>query len=891
MAIAAAADCIGPYRAIRQLGAGGMGEVFLAHDEDLGRNIAIKILPQELAADTEHLARLRTEARNASSLNHPNIVTIYEIGRDDAKRAYMAMEYVEGQTLRELMRAGAMPVRKALQIAAQLADGLAAAHKRGLVHRDLKPENVMITTDGVVKILDFGLAKSLELSESNANLSEPGTIVGTYAYMSPEQARAGEIDYRSDQFSFGAILYEMLTGNRAFDGASGVETLFMVVRDEPSPLSLVASHVPAPMRWIVDRCLSKDPDDRYVATRDLARDLQYLRDHFSETGIVTPIREKQTTAQRLRKRWPVAAAAVLALLAGSLLTAWARRSEPRVITSERYLTYSGHDYSPAVSPDGKLIAFASSRDGVQRIWIKQINGGSEVALTQGVDDFPRFTPDGASILYVHVGTPGQPASLWRVPVVGGEARRLIDQVLSADMSPDGTKIAFTRNVTENNTAAGVLFLADADGSNVKEIARADVGATHPRWSPDGKRVAVVATRGGRVTQAVILVDAATGEAKTLSSPPKAGEVSSVVWGLDGRHVYYVRAESVEAVVGSSARLIKHDVENDHTEAIGWASHNGLVLDVLDDGKLVLDVRSPRDNLREVINGTDAAGERWITRGNSSDRQPSYSPDGRSVLFSSNRSGNLDLWMSNADGAVKRVTDDGAEDWDPAFTPDGKKIVWSSGRSGNLEIWVANADGSAAKQISKDGVDAENPTATPDGWVVYNSFNPKTPGLWKVRLDGTQAKQIVTGRTALPEVSPDGRYVAYLSQSRTANAEIRVARVEDGQDMGFAIRARGRRRTAAILGRARWMPDGKSIAYLAQNEEGINGVFVQNFVPNTDTSATRRPLGGFDRERATESFGIAPDGMTMTVAGWEQLFSLFSIEGVPEIVKAKKENRT
>ncbi|HEX2060015.1 MAG TPA: serine/threonine-protein kinase, partial [Thermoanaerobaculia bacterium] len=320
---AAAADCIGPYRAIRQIGAGGMGEVFLAHDDELGRNIAIKLLPAEVASDAEHLARLRNEARSASSLNHPNIVTIYEIGRDDSKRAFMAMEYVDGQTLRELLRGSALPVRKALQIAAQLADGLAAAHKRGLVHRDLKPENIMITTDGVVKILDFGLAKSLEVT-NDTNVSEPGTLVGTYSYMSPEQARAGEIDYRSDQFSFGSILYEMLTGNRAFDGASGVETLFMVVRDEPAPLSVVASHVPAPLRWIVDRCLSKDPEDRYVATRDLARDLQYLRDHFSETGVATPVREEETLAKRLRRRWPVAAAAVLALLAGSLLTAWAR---------------------------------------------------------------------------------------------------------------------------------------------------------------------------------------------------------------------------------------------------------------------------------------------------------------------------------------------------------------------------------------------------------------------------------------------------------------------------------------------------------------------------------------------------------------------------------------
>src|SRR5215212_2587542 len=190
---------IGPYRTIRHLGSGAMGEVFLAHDDDLGRDIAVKLLPAHLAESAEHLFRLRHEARSASSLNHPNIVTIYEIGRDDDGRAFVAMEYVDGQTLRDLLLPGPMPVRKALQIATQIADGLAAAHKRGLVHRDLKPENVMLTTDGVVKILDFGLAKSFA---ADTGASEPGMLVGTYSYMSPEQARAGEIDYRSDQFSF-----------------------------------------------------------------------------------------------------------------------------------------------------------------------------------------------------------------------------------------------------------------------------------------------------------------------------------------------------------------------------------------------------------------------------------------------------------------------------------------------------------------------------------------------------------------------------------------------------------------------------------------------------------------------------------------------------------------
>lgn len=879
MALAAvASDCIGPYRVIRQIGAGGMGEVFLAHDDSLGRNIAIKLLPAHLAADGEHLSRLRNEARSASSLNHPHIVTIYEIGRDDSQRAFMSMEYVDGQTLREVMRGGALTVRKALQIATQIADGLAAAHKRGLVHRDLKPENVMHTSDGVVKILDFGLARSLETAEEG--MSEPGMLMGTYSYMSPEQARAGEVDYRSDQFSFGSILYEMLTGQRAFDGSSGVETLFMVVRDEPPPLSVVASHVPAPLRWIVDRCLSKDPEDRYVSTRDLARDLQYLRDHFSEAGTATPIREKVTMATRIRRRWPLAATAVLALAVGSLATAYVRKPEPRTITSERYLTYSGHDYSPAVSRDGKLIAFTSNREGMQKIWLKQVMGGSEVALTPGVDDFPRFAPDNSSILYVHRDRSQDGpvrTSLWRVPVVGGEARRVLDDASSADISPDGTKITFTRNLPAGNGRTTAVWVANADGASPRELARVDVGALHPRWSPDGKTIAVVTARGGRVMHSVALIDAVKGGVRDLTAPPKAGEISSAVWTPDGKALVYIRAESVEAVVGSSARVVRHDVRTDVAEVIGWASHNGAMLDILGDGKLLLDVRSPRDNLREI---RPAEAERWITRGNSSDRQPVYSPDGQSVLFSSNRSGNLDLWISTSDGTVKRVTDDAAEDWDPAFIAGGKKIVWSSGRSGNLEIWMANADGSEARQISQDGADAENPTATPDGqWIVYNSFHEKKAGIWKVRADGSSAVHVVKDRTALPEVSPDGQYVAYLADSRTNRANVRVARLADGKDMGFSIPLRATRRTSAILGRTRWTADGK-IAYLAQNENGINGVFVQDFVPGTDTTATRRPLGGFDPERATESFGVAPDGRTLTVAGWEQLFSLFSIEGLP-----------
>jgi eukaryotic-like serine/threonine-protein kinase len=885
---------IGSYEILRHLGSGAMGEVYLAHDPELGRDIALKLLPTHLAQDPEHLTRLRQEARTASSLSHPNIVTIYEIGNDGPK-AYMAMEYIEGQTLREVMDGGPLPVRKVVQLAAQIADGLAAAHKRGLIHRDLKPENIMVTAEGMVKIFDFGLAKAVGPAATNQSASGEGTIVGTYAYMSPEQARAAEIDHRSDQFSFGAMLYEMLSGRRAFDAPSGVETLFLIVRDEPAPLSAIAANVPPPVRWIVDRCLSKDVEDRYASTRDLARDLQYIRDHFSEAGIVTPLASDSRPRARVAS-WTLGLAAVAALAIGAAATAWLVKPEPRPISSARYLTYSGQDYSPAVSPDGKLIAFSSRRDDTFRIWIKQVDGGGEVPLTAGVDDFPRFSPDGSSVLYIN--TVDRRGSLYRIPVVGGEPRRIVENAGSADWSPDGNTITFSRNaVADDGTASTSLFLVSADGSNVRELAKIDTtGVTLPRWSPDGKWIAVIGARG-RVAQTVTIIDAKTGTAKTLREPPKGGEVSSVVWTANSKSVIYVRASSVEAVVGSNGHLIKHDIEKDKEEIIGWTSHNATIVDIIGDGRLVMDVRSPRDNLREInlsAPGQEPSGiqEKWITRGNSSDRQPVYSPDGQSLLFSSNRSGNLDLWIMNAGGVVRRVTDDAAEDWDPAFFDGGKKILWSSGRSGNLEIWMANVDGSNARQVSKDGFDAENPAGTPDGkWILYNSFNAKKAGIWKIRSDGSQATHLVQSRTSLPEISADGQYLAYIADGRTLRAAIRVVRVADGKDMGFEIPMRNTRRTSAILGRTRWMPDGKSIAFLAQDADGVNGVFVQDFVPGQDTTATRRKLGGFERENATESFGISPDGTRMTVASWEQLFSLYSIDGVPEIRKrvGKKES--
>src|ERR1035441_5323530 len=266
---------IGPYEVVAPLGAGGMGEVWRARDPRLGRDVALKVLPDEMVRDTGRIARFRAEARAASALNHPNIVTVYDIG-EDAGRTYLSMELLERVNLRQLLDGGGLPLSKALQIACQIADGLAAAHARGIVHRDLKPENVMLTTDGVVKILDFGLAKASpligegETTMSSAPATEAGTLLGTVGYMSPEQASGRIVDFRSDQFSFGTILYELMTGRRAWKKPTPAETLVAIMREDPPPLSSAEPPVPGPVRRIVERCLAKEPVDRYGSTRDLA---------------------------------------------------------------------------------------------------------------------------------------------------------------------------------------------------------------------------------------------------------------------------------------------------------------------------------------------------------------------------------------------------------------------------------------------------------------------------------------------------------------------------------------------------------------------------------------------------------------------------------------------
>lgn len=879
---------LGPYEVVAPLGAGGMSEVVRARDVRLGREVAVKLLPRDLAGSRERFLRFEQEARAAGVLNHPNVLAIYDVGDHDGV-PYIVSELLEGETLRSRLERGPIRPREAAGIAVQVARGLSAAHEKGIVHRDLKPDNVFLTRDGTVKLLDFGLAKLLGVEAAPAPpgargdpLTRTDLVVGTAGYMAPEQVRGEPVDERADVFSLGTCLYEMLTGRRAFWRGSAVETMNAILVEEPPDLRELAPSTPEPLASLVRRCLEKRKEMRFQSARDLAFSLEALFAGVSVGSAPIPALPRRALRGKLVPDRRLVAGAAAGVLLGSFLvrTFWQEGPAPPCVL--RALTQTGRDAAPAVSPDGRLVAFESTRDGRSRIWLKQLKGGAEVALTEGpLDSAPRFFPDGESVLFTRRDAAAEP-SLCRVPILGGEARRLVPGAIEGDVSPDGATLAFAR-LRRGAPAGWELGLADVAGGEERVLARFTTWLASPRFSPDGTVLA--ASEPGSAQSGIdgsIVLVRLSGEVRRLPSPSPGHGLTSVAWLDSGRElVVGVHDAGIAHAQGTGGRLFRVDARSGSATPLAWWPALGPALDLLGDGSVVVESATWDADL--LLVRTSDGSERWMTRGGAIDRQPVFSPDGETVLFSSDREGDLDLWEASiATGAVRRVSDAPGEDWDPSWLPGGEGIAWSSRRKGRFEVWRAAADGGGPRPVPVDGPSPENPVFAPDGsWLVFGSLERGREGIWKTAADGSGAVLVASGvDKQVPDLSRDGRYVLFRNGLGAGRRSVDVVRLEDGAKVTEIPLEVTDAVGGSEVGRARFAPGGKAIVYLGVDGRGATGVFVQDFVPGRDTTASRKPLAGFLPGRAIDSFDLAPDGTSVVLSVRERLSNLLEAAPLP-----------
>jgi eukaryotic-like serine/threonine-protein kinase len=736
---------LGPYEVLSRLGAGGMGEVWRARDTRLQRDVAIKVLPGELSSDAGRLKRFEKEARSASALNHPNIVTIYDIGQSDSV-AYIAMELVDGKTLRELLYAGPLPIKRVLAITAQVADGLARAHEAGIVHRDLKPENVMVTKDGRVKILDFGLAKlthtGVNSGEGTNSPTETGTgagvVLGTVGYMSPEQASGQPVDFRSDQFSFGSILYELVTGKRAFQKKTGVETLSAIIQAEPEPIGTLNAEAPAPLRWMVERCLAKDPVERYGTTQDLARDLATLRDHLTESIGVRAIEPP-------RRPWRAlgALAAVVILSAGIFVGRRLLKEPLPLAPTFQPLTFRRGSISSAkFTADGNTIVYSASWGGEpQQLFATRPENPESQTLPFPGAEVAAISSRGEMALL-------KDGILSRAPLSGGAAREVLADVGGADWSPDGSQLAVIHNVSGRPRIeypiGKVLYEGQQGGA-----------MWYVRVSPKGDRIAFddCPQPYGDGLQYIAVVDL-QGRKTTLTTGWFG--IDGVVWSPVGDEIWFVGGQEARR----HGEL--HAISPEGKERIVLRAPGSFMFsDLTRDGRGLLILAFCRTSIAGMIPGESAERDfSWFDGSAVED----LSPDGRTLLFTEGGVGGeadnavyvrkLDGsppvrigenagsggWCLSPDGrwAIARVLatppkltliptgtgetrtlERGSIEqywWGAGWFPDGKRI-WFNGREPGRDIraYVQNIDGGPPRPLLPEGIRGR--LVSPDGKLM------------------------------------------------------------------------------------------------------------------------------------------------------------------------------
>ncbi len=874
---------LGPYRIVAPLGAGGMGEVYRARDTRLERDVALKVLPAELAGDAERRRRFEQEARHASSLNHPNIVGIYDVGAEN-DCFFVVMELVDGESLRALIQRGPVPARKLLDVAVQMADGLAAAHAAGIVHRDLKPENVMLTRDGRVKLLDFGLAKQAEpalAATADATQvssgTQPGTVLGTCCYMSPEQARGVPVDFRSDLFSFGLLLYEMAAGKKAFERDSAVQTLSAIIGEETAPLE---ARLPPPLKWTIDRCLAKEPQERHDSTRDLHRELRYLRDHLSETLTTTTETLRAPKHRTLRLTWPRIAALAGILIAGILLGLWLAPASGVDMTRYRLTPLATERLSqsnPVWSPDGRSVAFVARVGDTSQLFLRAMDTPVPLQLTRLKSSvrMPFWSADSRRVLFV---SGEKPAGIWAVSQAGGDPEPLQagERILTASLSPDGKTLATLEYRGPGNVE---VWLASPPGSTPRKyepqpfVAHGVYNRPQMAFSPNGKKLLLL-IRGDQEEQRWLLsFPPGSGKARRVLQRVNSAFTPSFSWMPDSRHVVVSSSASAE----EPSRLWLADTAGDSIKALTAGLDDSVQPAVAPDGRRLAFTASLTDlDLVEIPLAGGPA--RPLIATSRSEYMPSWSEKG--LAFITDRTGQQQIWMRgrNEDWERPIVT---ARDFQaagqqvtvfmgPALSPDGTRIAYSARIGEKIDIWISPVSGGVPTRLTSDNADFEGaPCWSPDGnWIVYLAVKTGKEYLLKARV-GSQAQPTVLRDDASPSVaewSPAGDWIA--------------ARLADGKwtlisPDGRNTRSLGFSQTAAIV----FSKDAKTLYGLRrENQQAI--LFAIDVQSGKDR--TIGPVGDILPGAPLNPgvrFALSPDGKSFATGVVKPRSDIWMLEGI------------
>jgi Tol biopolymer transport system component/serine/threonine protein kinase len=780
-------DRIAHYEILAQIGSGGMGEVYLAQDTRLTRNVALKLLPSSLTADAELRARFFREAQLASALDHPNVCTIHEVGHSSG-HLFIAMQYIEGVNLKQLINSRPLKLDALLSISLQAADALAAAHDQGIIHRDIKSNNIIITPRGQVKVLDFGLAKLMSgggqhgkaESELASQLTMTGTVMGTPSYMSPEQARGERVDHRSDIFSLGVVIYEMASGHVPFKGKSQAETMNAVINDPHTPVAEFNEEVPAGLSAAIDRALSKDPADRYQRVGEMLLDLRQvgrgvgLLGSSDSQGAVIPYVPLGRRSAR-RGLWAMALLG-LALLVG--LGLWFSSLPPRPQPSGPpprtipLTSYVGMEILPAFSPDGKQVAFAWDGEKGDNfdIYVKLVDSGTPHRLTThaAVDSFPAWSPDGSHIAFRRHAQESD--AVYLIPSLSGPERKLADiipRLLGPRVGGDGLAYSLDGKslAVPDKSSAGepfsIVLISTETGEKRKLTSppAGSVGDNTPSFSPGGSQLAFCRISGQGIED-IYLMPAEGGEPKRLTFDNR--DIRDLDWTADGREIVFISNREgdtglwrVSASGGVPERLVA---------AVGYDIARLSISRKGD--RLVYSQEFLDTNIWRVeLTGTRGrvSAPTMLISSSQSDSDPQYTPDGKRMTFRSDRSGSFEIWACEADGSnpVQLTNFNGPQVRSPRWSPDGKQIAFDARPEGNPDIFVISAEGGRPRRLTDDPAEEIAPSWSRDGrWIYFESNRNGSMQTWKIPADGGEARQVTRGGGSVAYESMDGKFLYY-----------------------------------------------------------------------------------------------------------------------------------